>query len=83
MYRLAQLLGITPNAVNAYFKAGVDPRLSTVLKWCRALDVSIEELFDSTLDETEKTMPKPKSSDKNYYGNQHERIRKPKKLKKA
>ena len=45
-YRFAKLVGVEyPNVVK-YFKQGYDPRLSTVERWAKALNVSVKDLIE-------------------------------------
>ncbi len=45
-YRFAQLIKVPSSNVARYFKAGYDPRLSTIEKWANALDVSVKDLVE-------------------------------------
>lgn len=45
-YAFAKALGTDNSNVAKYFKAGYDPRLSTIEKWAKALDVSVKDLIE-------------------------------------
>ncbi|MGZ3747853.1 MAG: helix-turn-helix domain-containing protein [Pseudobdellovibrionaceae bacterium] len=66
MYKFARMLNVPTNTVLQYFKEGVDPRFSTVMKWAKALDCEIEDLINLKLSDDKKTMPRPKRRGKKY-----------------
>jgi DNA-binding Xre family transcriptional regulator len=45
-YRLAQLLDVPTSTVFRYFKAEYDPKLSTLEKVAKALEVKVRDLLD-------------------------------------
>ena len=45
-YRFAQLLGLPTPSVFRYFRPGYDPKLSTLEKWAKALDVKVRDFLD-------------------------------------
>ncbi|HEX7675844.1 MAG TPA: helix-turn-helix transcriptional regulator [Bdellovibrio sp.] len=45
-YRFAQLLGVPYSNIVRFFKPGYDPRLSTLEKWAKVLDVSVTDLIE-------------------------------------
>ena len=45
-YAFAKLIKDTQSNVAKYTKGDCDPRLSTIGKWAKALDVSIKELVE-------------------------------------
>lgn len=45
-YRFAQLIDVPTSNTAKYFKSGYDPRLSTLEKWAKALDVSVKDLIE-------------------------------------
>lgn len=45
-YAFAKLLGVPTSNTARYFKADYDPRLTTLEKWAKALDVSVKDLIE-------------------------------------
>lgn len=45
-YRFAQLIDTPTSNVSKYFKPGYDPRLSTLEKWAKAIDVSVKDFIE-------------------------------------
>jgi len=45
-YRFAKLVGMTSSNLPKIFKPGYDPKLSTLEKWAKALDVSVNDLIE-------------------------------------
>lgn len=45
-YRLAQLLGVPTSTVFRFFKPDYDPKLSTLEKVAKVLDVKVRDLLD-------------------------------------
>jgi transcriptional regulator with XRE-family HTH domain len=45
-YRLAQLLEVPTPSVFRYFRAGYDPKLSTLEKIAKVLDIKVRDLLD-------------------------------------
>ena len=45
-YRFAQLLEVPTSTVFRYFKPGYDPKLSTLERWAKVLDLKIRDLLD-------------------------------------
>ena len=45
-YRLAQMLGLPTSSVFRYFKPDYDPKLSSLEKIARALEVKVRDLLD-------------------------------------
>lgn len=45
-YRFAKLIGSEYSNIVRYFRAGYDPRLSTLEKWAKALGVSVKDLIE-------------------------------------
>jgi transcriptional regulator with XRE-family HTH domain len=45
-YRFAKLIGVEYSNTIRYFKSGYDPRLSTIEKWAKALDISVKDLIE-------------------------------------
>lgn len=45
-YRFAKLIGAEYSNIVRYFKPEYDPRLSTLEKWSKALDVSVKDLIE-------------------------------------
>jgi DNA-binding Xre family transcriptional regulator len=45
-YRLAQLLGVPASNVFRYFKPDYDPKLSTLERWAKVLEVKVKDLLD-------------------------------------
>ena len=43
-YRFAKLVGVEATNVTKYFKPGYDPKLSTLDRWAKALEVSVRDL---------------------------------------
>ncbi len=62
MKRFAGELGVKPQVVTRYFKPGFDPNASTLLKWTRILDCSLNDLVDESGDESKKLMRRPESA---------------------
>ena len=62
MRGFAKLLGVKPSVVTSYFRAGYDPRLSTVLRWCEALDCSMAEIIDGRTSGLRKHKRRPRSA---------------------
>ena len=45
-YAFAKALGLETSNVSRYFKADYDPRLSTLERWAKALDVSVKDFLE-------------------------------------
>lgn len=45
-YRFAKLINIPYSNVTRFFKPDYDPRLSTIEKWAKAINVSVKDLID-------------------------------------
>ena len=45
-YKLAQVLGLPTASIFRYFKPEYDPKLSTLEKWAKVLDVRIRDLYE-------------------------------------
>ncbi len=45
-YRFAKLIGVEYSNIVRYFRPNYDPRLSTLSKWAKALDVSVKDLVE-------------------------------------
>jgi len=45
-YRLAQMLDVPTSNVFRYFKSGFDPKLSTLEKLAKVLEVKVKDLLD-------------------------------------
>jgi DNA-binding Xre family transcriptional regulator len=45
-YRLAQMLGLPTSSVFRYFKPDYDPKLSSLEKIAKALEVKVRDLLD-------------------------------------
>jgi predicted transcriptional regulator len=45
-YRFAQLMGIPASNVFRYFKSDYDPKLSTLERWGKVLEVKVRDLLD-------------------------------------
>lgn len=45
-YAFAKLVGVPSSNTAKYFKSGYDPRLSTIERWAKALDVSVKDLIE-------------------------------------
>ena len=45
-YRFAKLIDTPYPNVTRFFKPNYDPRLSTIEKWAKALNVSVKDLID-------------------------------------
>lgn len=44
-YAFAKLIGAETSNVAKYFKPDYDPKLSTIAKWAKALNVSVKDLI--------------------------------------
>jgi transcriptional regulator with XRE-family HTH domain len=45
-YRFAKMLGMETSNTARYFKPGYDPRLSTIERWAKVLNVSVRDLLE-------------------------------------
>jgi len=45
-YRFAKLVAVEYSNAVKYFKPGYDPRLSTLERWAKALNVSVKDLIE-------------------------------------
>ncbi|WP_413942703.1 helix-turn-helix domain-containing protein [Bdellovibrio sp. HCB-162] len=45
-YAFAKMIGAETSNVAKYFKPDYDPKLSTVAKWAKALNVSVKDLIE-------------------------------------
>ena len=45
-YRFGKRIGVEYSNIVKYFKPGYDPRLSTLERWAKALDVSVRDLIE-------------------------------------
>jgi DNA-binding Xre family transcriptional regulator len=45
-YRLAQLLGVPTSTVFRYFKPGFDPKVSTLERLAKVLELKVRDLLD-------------------------------------
>ena len=61
--KFAEMIGVQKQHVTNYFKPGYDPKISTVIKWCKALEISIVDLLDEGLNPDTKIMPRSRSAE--------------------
>ena len=47
-YRLSELSGVAQSTISKFERGGENIKLSTLIKICKALDVSLSELVDYT-----------------------------------
>ncbi len=45
-YRFAQMLGLPTSSIFRYFKPDYDPKLSTLEKWAKVLEMKVRDLLD-------------------------------------
>jgi len=45
-YRFAQMLGLPTSSIFRYFKPDYDPKLSTLEKWAKALELKVRDLLE-------------------------------------
>jgi transcriptional regulator with XRE-family HTH domain len=45
-YRFAKLIGVEYSNIVRFFRPNYDPRLSTLTRWAKALNVSIKDLVE-------------------------------------
>lgn len=45
-YRFAQMLGLPTSSIFRYFKPDYDPKLSTLEKWAKVLELKVRDLLE-------------------------------------